>query len=291
MFYLIATIMLNVLISAIFKMLPKYNIDGLQAIVVNYCVCVVTGSVFLGHVPFHAEHLTQSWFPWALLMGAAFISIFNLIAYCTRVDGITTATIANKLSLVIPVTLSIVLFHEASGIAKISGIVLALPAVYLTTRVKEENGKTPSLFWPLLLFIGSGLLDALVNYVQRTFLEGPELQATYTVYCFAVAACFGLITVAIMLAMKKIKLHWRNIIAGICIGVPNYFSIYFLIRAINCGVMQSSATIPIINIGTLVASALAAMTIFREKANVQRIIGLVLSIIAIVLIASSDIKW
>lgn len=291
MFYLIATILLNVLISAIFKVLPRYNVDTLQAIVVNYCVCVITGSIFLGHVPFHAAHIVEPWFPWSLVMGGAFITIFNLIAYCTRVDGITTATIANKLSLVIPVIISIILFKEASGIAKISGIVLALPAVYMTTRVKEDNGKVPSLLWPALLFIGSGLLDTLVNYVQHNYLDTPQIQATYTVYCFTVAACFGIITVIVMAAMKKVKLHWKNALAGICIGVPNYFSIYFLIRSINCGIMQSSATIPVINIGTLVASALAAMLVFKEKANTQRIIGLVLSIIAILLIASGDFKW
>lgn len=286
MLYLVITILLNVLISAIFKLLPRFKIDTLQAIVVNYCVCVVTGSLFLGHIPFQASHVSQQWFPWTFLMGAAFISIFNLIGYCTRVDGITTATIANKLSLVIPVIIAIVFFNEAAGIWKIVGIVLALPAVYLTTRVKEENGKTPSLLWPLLLFVCSGLLDALVNYAQRTFLETPEVQATFTIYCFGVAACFGIIIVIIMLLMKKMQLHWRNVVAGICIGVPNYFSIYFLIRSINCGVMQSSATIPVLNIGTLVASSLAAIFIFREKANAQRIIGLVLSVIAILLIAA-----
>lgn len=291
MLYLVATILLNVIISALFKILPKYNIDSLQAIVVNYCVCVITGSIFLGHIPFHAAHVVEPWFPWSLVMGAAFISIFNLIAFCTRVDGITTATIANKLSLVIPVIISIVLFKEASGLAKISGIILALPAVYMTTRVKEDNGKTPSLFWPLLLFIGSGLLDTLVNYVQHNYLATAEIQATYTVYCFAVAACFGVVTVAIMAALKKIRLHWKNAIAGICIGIPNYFSIYFLIRAINCGVMQSSATIPVINIGTLVMSAITAIVVFREKANMQRLAGLVLSVIAILLIASGDFKW
>lgn len=291
MLYLVATILLNVLISALFKVLPKYNVDALQAIVVNYCVCVITGSLFLGHVPFSATHLSESWFPWSLVMGTAFISIFNLLAFCTRVDGITTATIANKLSLVIPVVISILLFHEGAGVTKIAGIVIALPAVYMTTRVKEDNGKTPSLFWPLLLFVGSGLLDTLVNYVQHNFLATPEIQAAYTVYCFAVAAVFGLITVAIMVALKKITLHWRNIIAGICIGVPNYFSIYFLIRSINCGVMQSSATIPVINIGTLVVSALTAIAVFKEKANTQRIIGLVLSVVAILLIASADLKW
>ena len=291
MAYLIITILLNVLISAIFKLFPRFNIDTLQAIVVNYCVCVVTGCLFLGQIPINSSGFQQPWFPWALLMGAGFISIFNLIAYCTRVDGITTATIANKLSLVIPVILSIVLFHEAAGVGKIAGVVLAFPAVYLTTRVKENDGNTPSLLWPLLLFVGSGLLDTLVNYAQHRFLNTAELQATYTIYCFAIAGVLGISLVTVLLVLGKMRLHWRNIIAGICVGVPNYFSIYFLIRALNSNMMQSSATIPVINIGILVASALAAIIIFKEKANGQRIIGLILSVIAILLIALGDVKW
>ena len=291
MFYLVATILFNVVISAIFKLFPKYKIDTLQAIVVNYCVCVITGSLFLGHMPISTAGFSQPWFPWALLMGASFISIFNLIAYCTRVDGITTATIANKLSLVIPVIISIVLFHEGAGVGKIAGILLAFPAVYLTTRVKESDGKTPSLIWPMLLFVGSGLLDTLVNYAQHTFLNTAELQATYTIYCFAVAGVLGIALVTVLVILKKVELHWRNIIAGICVGVPNYFSIYFLIRALNSNMMQSSAAIPVINIGILVASALTAILVFREKANGQRIIGLVLSVIAILLIALGDMKW
>jgi drug/metabolite transporter (DMT)-like permease len=136
MLYLIATILLNVVISALFKVFPKYKIDTLQAIVANYCVCVVTGSLFIGHIPYSTGALHSAWLPWALLMGASFISIFNLIAYCTRIDGITTTTIANKLSLVIPVLFSVFLYHEAEGIGKIIGVVLAFPAVYLTSRTE-----------------------------------------------------------------------------------------------------------------------------------------------------------
>src|SRR5437868_4724219 len=100
MFYLIATIILNVVISALFKVIPKYKIDMLQAIVANYCVCVITGCFFIGHIPFSAAVIHETWFPWSLLMGAGFISLFNLLGYSTRVDGITTTIIANKLSLV-----------------------------------------------------------------------------------------------------------------------------------------------------------------------------------------------
>ncbi len=286
MFFIVATILLNVVISAIFKLLPRFKIDTLQAIVVNYCVCVVTGSLFIGRFPIQSSTIGEVWFPWALLMGAGFIGIFNLIAYCTRVDGITTTTIANKLSLVIPVVFAVFLFREGLGVFKIAGVLLAFPAVYLTTRVPEENGKPQKLFWPLLLFVCSGLLDTLVNYVQHTFLQGDDVQAVYTVCCFATAGCIGIALVTALVITGRQHLHWRNVIAGICIGVPNFFSIYYLIRALNSNFLQSSAAIPVINIGILVASAVAALLIFREKANVQRLIGLVLAVAAILLIAN-----
>jgi drug/metabolite transporter (DMT)-like permease len=183
---------------------------------------------------------------------------------------------------------SIFLYHDAAGIGKIAGIILAFPAVYLTSRVKDEHNKPQNLFWPALLFIFSGLLDTLMTYVQFRFLKTPEVQATYTIYCFSVAATIGLILVSILLLTKKITFQWRNVVAGICVGVPNYFSIYFLIRSLNSNIMQSSATIPVVNIGILVASSVMALLFFREKANSLRIIGLILSVVAIALIAFGD---
>lgn len=288
MFYLLATILLNVVLTAQFKLYPRLGINTLQAIVANYCVCVVTGCLFMGHTPFHAETLHTTWFPWAMLMGAGFISIFNLIGFCTRVDGMTTTTIANKLSLAIPVLFSIFVYHEAAGAAKIAGIVLAFPAVFLTSRVAGEKNEGKALLWPALLFILSGLLDTLVNFVQATYLPTADVQASYTIICFSTAAVAGIVLVSVLLAMGKLKFSWKNIVAGILLGVPNYFSIYYLIRMLNSRVLQSSAAIPVVNIGILVASALTAIIGFREKAGLWRIVGLVLSVAAILLIAFGD---
>ncbi len=288
MFYLIATLLLNVLISAMFKVFPKYDINALQAIVTNYCVCVITGSLFIGKIPFTLDNFSTSWFPWSMLMGLGFISIFNLIAYCTKIDGITTATIANKLSLVIPVVFAVFLYHEKAGFAKITGIVLALPAVYLTTRIKEDHNKPQNLFWPALLFIGGGLLDTLTNYIQKNYLLSNESQALCTIYCFSTAGSIGLIIVSILLIMKKITFSWKNIVAGICIGVPNYFSIYYFIKMLNSPFLQTSASLPILNINILLLSSIVAILLFKEKSNLLRITGLILSIIAIILIAYGD---
>ncbi len=288
MIYLLLTVLLNVVISALLKIFPRYKIDALQAIVANYWVCVITGSVFIGHFPINTQGAQQVWFPWALLMGLGFISIFNLLAYSTKVDGITTTTIANKLSLVIPVLFSAILYNEHIGIYKVIGIVLAFPAVYYTSRVKDENKQAQNLYIAALLFVCSGLLDTLVKFVEIHFLPAADVQAIYLIYTFAAAGSIGIVLISILVAMKKIELHWRNLIIGVILGIPNYFSIYFLVRLLNSNYLQSSAAIPVNNIAILVVTTLMAILFFREKVTVQRVIGLILSVLAILLIAMGD---
>ena len=288
MFYLVATILLNVLISVLFKLFPKYRIDTLQAIVTNYCVCVITGCVFIGHIPFTPVASHADWLPWALLMGVGFISIFNLLGYSTRVDGITTTTIASKLSLVIPVLFALVVYKEHAGISKIAGILLAFPAIYLTAHVKGDDNKPQNLWLPILIFIGGGILDTLTNYVQLHYLSSVDTQAVYTIFCFATAGTIGVVLTTTLVVLGKTKIRLRNIIAGICLGIPNYFSIYYFIRMLNSSVLHSSASIPVLNIGILAASALTAIVAFREHVNILRIIGLALSVGAILLIAFGD---
>ena len=285
MFYLIATILLNVVISVIFKLFPKYRIDTLQAIVANYFVCVITGCISIGHTPFTTTFFHADWLPWAIGMGLSFICIFNMLAYSTRVDGITTTIIASKLSLVIPVVFSFVVYHEHTTIAKIAGVLLAFPAVYLTTRAEGDDHKPQTLLWPVLIFVGGGILDTATNYIQLHFLSTIDSQAAYTIFVFATAASAGAILIVVLLILKKITLHWRNLVAGICLGVPNYFSIYYFVRALNSNFLESSASIPVLNIGILAVSAITAIMLFKEHVNTLRIIGIATSIIAILLIA------
>jgi len=289
MLYLIAVILLNTLLFAIFKLFPRFGIDGLQAIVVNYFVCVITGSVFIGEFSIGQQSISEPWFPWSLGMGALFISLFNLMAWRTREDGMTTTTIANKLSMVIPVLFSIFLYGEQLGVLKIAGILLAFPAVYLTTKEPEGPLNSKNFLFPVLLFMGSGLLDTLVKYVEATFLKDSRAQAVYTIHLFAAAAVLGLMVVIYLRLRGKIKLQRKNMLAGIILGIPNYFSIYLLIRLLNSNFLQSSAAIPVNNIGIVLLSSLTAILFFREPINRQRALGLILSVAAILLIALSDI--
>lgn len=287
MIFLLLTILLNTYIFVVLKVFQKLKVDALQTIVVNYWTCVVTGSIFEGGLSISPESVHQPWFIWALMLGVGFITVFNLMAYCTKTDGITATTVTNKLSLVIPVMVSLAVYQEQSSFLKIAGIVLSFPAVYMTVKQPKEEGKNGNWFWLILLFVLSGLLDTFVKYAERSFLPTPALQASFTSHMFAAAGMVGTIIVLIKLAKGKSKLAWKNILLGICLGIPNYFSIYVFIRMLHSSFLPSSASIPANNIGTVVVSTAAAILLFKEKVTPMRVAGLILSVVSILLIAFS----
>ena len=289
MFYLLATILTNTILFALFKLFPRYKIDNLQAIVANYFTCVIVGSFLLGRFPVSMESINKPWFGWAILMGIMFFSLFNLIAYRTREDGMTTTTIANKLSLIIPVMFSSYLYADVIGVGKIAGILLAFPAIYFTAHANDNGARNKSHIFPAILFVGSGLLDTLVKYVEYNFLATATDLADYVVHVFFTAGIVGAVVVAVLQLKNGFKIRGRNLVAGIILGVPNYFSIYFLIKLLHSDFLQSSAAIPVNNIGIVLLSAITGIFLFKEHATWQRILGLILSIASIFLIAFSDI--
>lgn len=285
--YLIAVVLLNTLLFSIFKLFPKFNINALQAISVNYWVCVITGILVAGKGPVNDVLVDQPWFISSLLLGVFLITLFNLIAYSTKKEGITATTIANKLSLMIPVVAAYFLYDEEIGWWKIAGLILSVPAVFLASY-KKDRKQNINFLLPVVIFIGSGLMDTFMKYAQHHYLDNNEAQMLFSTMGFMVAALIGTGAVLFQVVRKSNQLHLKNVIAGIILGVPNYFSIYYFIRMVDSDFMQSSATIPVNNIGIVCTTTIVAIFLFREKATKLKLAGVLLSVIAIVFIALSE---
>jgi hypothetical protein len=80
----------------------------------------------------------------------------------------------------------------------------------------------------LLLFFGSGALDFTLNYVQNYEL-GAMSTALFSAIGLGLAGIIGLLILIVKFINGSSKFHFRNVIAGIFLGIPNYFSIYLLI--------------------------------------------------------------
>ncbi|MBX9782905.1 MAG: hypothetical protein K2X48_06415 [Chitinophagaceae bacterium] len=291
MFFLLGSIILTSWLTLSFKVVERYNIPVLQAIVFNYITCVITGSFVNGEFPVSSSTFSQSWFKWSLLMGFMFVTIFNVVGITAQKMGVAITSVANKLSLVIPFLFSIYLYHENITLLKAAGVVVALAAVVFTCMPSkagtEPSGKTfqfSNLLLPVVLFISSGLLDTLIKYVEQTELNDGNKNA-YLITAFGVAAALGVTYLLVMIVSGRMKFDKRSVPAGIMIGVPNYFSIWCLVRVLKDYQGNSSAIFPINNMGIVLFSTLAAWVLFKEKLSTVNWLGILLSLAAIALIA------
>lgn len=291
MIYLIGSIVLTSYLTLSFKVCEKYNVSIFQAIVFNYITCVITGSIVNAAFPINVEVLQQTWFHWALVMGVLFVSIFNIVGMTAQRIGVAVASVANKLSLIIPVVLSVYLYHETVKGWKLFGIILALIAVLLTCYQplkKNDANKERYRKWryllPIVLFLGSGFLDALINHVQQTYVTVENSNA-YLISGFFSAAAIGLLFLCYQYFIGKQVFLFKNLLAGILIGIPNYFSIWCLVRFLKQSPWQSSASIPVNNMGIVLFSSVVAWILFKERLSAINWLGIALSIIAIYFIA------
>lgn len=286
MIFLLLSILSSSVIFVIFKLYNKYGVNTLQAIIVNYFIAFSVG-LTIDDQPLNLQKIPgELWFSGTLVLGCLFISVFYLAAVTTQRSGLSVVSVATKMSVAIPVLFGILLYSESTGILKIIGIILALIAVYLTS-IKKSDGiaiKKKNLIFPLLVFFGSGIIDTTIKYLETTYVAEVDV-ALFSATIFAVAGCIGILILIIQAIKGTLKITFRNILGGIALGIPNFFSIYFLVMALRSGGYDSSTIFPINNVAIVMLSTFLGILLFGEKIIPKNWIGITLAVISIILIA------
>ncbi len=285
MIYLVLSIIISSGLFVIFKYFGIYKVDVLKAIFINYVVAFILGFIFAERDFSVMEIPNQPWFYGALFLGALFVSIFFIMAMTAQKNGVSVASVAGKMSVVIPVFFGVFLYNESVTILKILGIIIALVAVYLTA-VKEEKTaeKNAGLLFPILLFLGSGAIDTTLKYVEVNYVPKEDVSI-FSGSLFGIAASIALIILLIKFIIKRTTFGIKNIIAGIVLGVPNYFSIVFLIKALQTEGFESSTLFTINNVGIVILSTIIGIILFKEQFSVKNKIGVALAVLGIVIVA------
>lgn len=273
------------LIFVIFKLYNVYKIETLYAIITNYFVACIVGLYFYSGEIKPLEIVDQPWFFGTLLLGVLFIVVFNLMAKTSQTVGVSVASVATKMSLVIPVIFGVLVYKETLGFLKVIGILLALGAVYFASvKKKEVSIKRSALLLPFLVFLGSGIIDTSIKYVQEVHIKENEFPL-FSATVFAAAALVGTFFIIVKIPKSPIRINLKNILGGIALGVPNYFSIYYLLRALQNPVLNSASVFTINNVAIVMLSTLLGIVLFKEQISVKNWGGIVLAIISIILVA------
>ena len=298
MVYLLLSIISSTCIFLIFKQFEKHGINNLQAIVVNYFTAAIIGFIVGGKQIEIAVIVTKSWFVVAVVIGILFITMFNVIAITAQKLGVAAATVASKVSLIIPVIFAVFLYDDSMPIPKAAGVVMALFSVFLTFYPPVGGMQLQMrkyFFLPVILFFGTGLLDTIVKFAQDRLLTESEFSA-FSSILFIVAGFIGLLAVAFDAIQTRVSGQketrctvylLKNVLAGIVLGIPNYGSIYFLLKTFENSNMESSVIFPVNNMAIVGLSSLAAFFLFKEKLSIINSLGIALAILSIAIISFS----
>ncbi len=295
---LILTILFTSWLFLSFRLFDLYKIDHLQAIIFNYLLCALIGFFFFHNYEKILEIKTfETWIIFALITGTCFMPTFYLMAYTVKKVSITVSTIASKISLIIPVTVSILYLNEASTLntLNIIGLALGLGAIVMSsvkTNTPTNASALPlnagrlTYFLPALVFLGGGLVDVLINITNFKYLPHDK-SGLFPFFAFSAAAFAGAIVLGIRIVLFKEKIRFKNLLGGIVLGVPNYLSIFFLIKALRDFDNNGALIFPILNIGVILINSAVALLFFKEKLNWYNYVGLCLALVSLLLIIST----
>ena len=291
MISLILSIIFTVFLFVCFKEFEKREINTHQAITINYITASflayiinyndinIIDLISSNWIDDNNEFLTNEFYFLfsTIFLGVFFVIMFNIMAITTQRLGISIASLSSKISLIIPVLTSLLIyentkFYFINGL----GILLAMISVYFT--LKKDVKLSYPITIAIILFFGAGILDTSLNFIQYNFFKSNSDNFNFIVIVFFSAFIAGFLK--IIFGNHKIQL--KNIYSGIILGIPNYLSIYFVLEALDQ--LGGITVFPVLNIGVVLISAIISFIYYKEKINFINWIGISLVCVSIFLI-------
>jgi drug/metabolite transporter (DMT)-like permease len=296
MLYLALSVLFSVLLLINFRLHARYSVNTFQAIILNYPVCFLTGLILLPDNQHFNLSFTEPSTPWAMLLGVGFVITFLLSGASTQKVGITVTSLANNISLVIPVIFSLIILKSSQkfDVWNYLGLVLALVAVVLSTLKKVEKSEnqaknTSDWLLPISVFVMYGITNTTFNFLNAKYVTASGNTIPFTLTIVTGSIIFGGIVLIIRILQGKDKLQLKSILAAFPLGIPNFLSFYFLLKALDAFQNNGAFVLPIYNISVILGSAIIALIFFHEKLSNLNKIGLALAVLAIGLISYQGI--
>ena len=288
MLYLTLSILSSCTLLWMFRYFSDKNLNIQGIITVNYITCLISTLVVNAHTLNIQSLKDEPLNGYAFLLGGLFIITFTIMSKTVTHFGIMISSVTQKMSLIAPIMIGVLFYAENLTIFRIIGIIAAMSAIVVINMPfnKDQEQKRKWILWlyPLLTWLLSSIIDSAFYLLGKS--TGSKQSALFLAVLFGTAASLGILFMIIHKIKSGLKIPWHIIPFGILLGVPNFMSIHYLMKAIGQG-WDASLMFPINNVGIIAISMLGALLIFKEKANKYKLMGVALAISAVLLIALS----
>lgn len=277
MIYLILTIFSSAMITIFMRYSERHISAKIPMLSVNYLICMIltlwqSGGAALS-LPESRAILTLGL---GILNGAVYLLALVLIQYTIYKSGVVLSSVFSKLgSLVVPLVVAVACFGEIPTVVQLVGAALSALAILLLNGRRTEH-KTTGLLSLMLLFLMQGAASALSKVFEQ--VGGASLFDHFLFYTFASALIFS---IAVCIKRKERPGKWE-LLFGLLIGIPNFFSSRLLLLALNA--LPAVIVYPILGVSGIVVVSLAGVVLFRERLRKQQWLGILVVLLAVFLL-------
>ena len=258
---LILTILCSTSIALILKHNDSRSGNPLTLLCGNYFAATIIGAVFLAVRSGNQYSIESIAFGAVLAIG--FVFSFFAFAKAVNAAGTALATVSSRISVIIPIAFSVIVFNEVPKPLHYAGFALVIVTIILFYFSLRNNGdkkiSASGYIYLILLLAGIGIND----FAMKVF-ESWRPETEKTIFIFSIFS-FSFVYTFLIHLLRKIKIEKRAFGRGLILGIPNIFSSVFLIEALL--VYDAITVYPIINIGIILLTTVLAMIIWREKLN------------------------
>ncbi len=277
-------LLLTILCSTSIALILKYNDtkkgNSLLLLAGNYFVASII-SLVVFYLNDNAAYSTES-FLFGIFLGILFLGAFFAFTQAVKLSGTAIATISSRISLIVPVGLSIFLFDEKPSVLQYLGFIFVAVTLYLFyLSLSKSDGSTlriKNYFYLLLVLVGVGSAD----FGMKIFEQWRPVEEK-SFFLFVIFGC-AFVYSMIIFFIRSDKFEFDTFLRGNILGVPNMLSSFFLIGALTQ--LNAIFVYPVTNVGIIIFTAIGAFLIWKEKLNKFGLVALVAGVISIILLSN-----
>ncbi|MDZ7623089.1 MAG: EamA family transporter [Ignavibacteriaceae bacterium] len=279
MHFLLLTILCSTSIALILKYSDTKKGEPIVLLAGNYLVASLIGLTLL--ILNDEKIFSIQTLLFGAGLGLLFVLSFFVYAKAISYAGTGLATTSARLSVIIPILLSIIVFNELPNRLHLFGFlftVITFILFYFSVKGNHRDGEgVLKYLFLVLVFIGIGINDFAIKVFKSW---RPEQEEPYFVFIiFASAFVYS----SIYIIIKKIKIIRQTALWGLVLGIPNVFSTVFLLGAL--ALLPAILVYPLMNVGIILFTTLAAFVIWKEKLNRWGVLALASGLLAILFLS------
>ncbi len=286
MVYLILAVGCSLFIVTLFKVAAHRGLDRLLLITANYAAAWGAAGGMMHFQDNQNLWPTAGLMMYGLAVGAVFIAAFWVFGWATALAGMSLATGVVRMAVVAPVLASWLVWHEVPTLYQGIGLLLAGVAILLlvqagTPAQPKQGLKATGVL--VLLFIVGGTVDTSVKAFD-VYFGSTQNSAAFTTLVFGMAFWIGLLVLGIQYLKHGIQRPGPTLAWGVVLGLFNYGSLFFFLKAVTYPSLPGPVIFPLNNISVVIGATLIGVLGWRERLSRRNWIGLGLAALALVLI-------